>query len=297
MGLTDTMRRQRYRWREASTIRERGRLDRESERNQRGLSELEGVQPAFAIPADRGFVRVESLDPAVVAACVSETQERFRSEQGRNQQLNRKPYFIEFTGLTDYDAGSPAFRLATSPSVVRAVADYLGSFPQLHNITSVFSPASKETIAAGQDGWKGSQLFHRDGEDRRLVKIWVLCGDVTDDHGPTMMLPADLSDRIADRLMYPPGVKLTDEPFVEHWGELSAATGPTGTVYATDTSRCFHFGSRTAQESSRLVLMLHYMTEHSSSFENTSARRSAGDGLGVDPEAITPMARRLLGVR
>lgn len=296
MGLTDTIRRQRYRKREVATFQERDRLDRASERNRAGLAELEDVQPAFTIPAAEGFVRVDSLDPDIVAECVADTQERFRTEQGRNQQLNRKPYFIEFTGLKDYDADSPAFRLATSPAVVRAVADYLGAFPQLHNITSVFSPASAETIAAGQDGWKGSQLFHRDGADRKLVKIWILCSDVTEDHGPTMMLPADLSDRIADDLMYEPGAKLTDEPFTEHWDRLSAATGPVGTVYATDTSSCFHFGSRTAQESSRLVLMLHYMTEHSSSFANTSAKRSAGEGLGVDLEAITPMARRLLGV-
>lgn len=279
-----------------ATFKDRDRIDRDSERNRRGLIGLEHVQPAFTIPAERGFVQVGSLDPTIVAECVEETKERFRSEQGRNQQLNRKPYVIEFTGLADYGAESPAFRLATLPAIVRAVADYLGAFPQPHNIMSVFSPSSTESIVAGQDGWKGSQLFHRDGADRRLVKVWILCSDVTEDHGPTMMLPADLSDRIADRLMYEPGAKLGDEPFAPHWDQLAAATGPAGTVYATDTSSCFHFGSRTTQESSRLVLMLHYMTEHSASFRSTSEKRSAGQGLGVDVASLTPMARELLGV-
>jgi hypothetical protein len=296
MAVTDVFRRQRFRLREASTFRERGRIDRDSEKNRLGLADLDGIEPAFRIPANKGFVRVETLDPALVAECVEDTQRRFQDERARNQQLNTKPYFVEFTGIADYSADSAPFRLATAPGVVRAVADYLGSFPQLHNITSVFSPSSEETIAAGQQGWKGSQLFHRDGEDRRLVKLWVLCSDVTMEHGPTMVLPADLSAKMAVRLRYAPGTKISDEPFLGHWNDLAAATGPEGTVYATDTARCFHFGSRTQRESSRLVLMFHYMTHHSSSFGRTSASRSKGEGLGVDTGDVSVTTRRLLGV-
>jgi hypothetical protein len=296
MALVDILKRQRFRQREARLFRERDRIDRSSQQNRTGLADLDGVEPAFHIPASKGFARVEALDSELLAECVEDTQQRFREERARNQQLNKKPYFVELTGIADYSADSAPFRLATSPGVVRAVADYLGSVPQLHNITSVFSPSSEETIAAGQQGWTGSQLFHRDGEDRRLVKLWVLCSDVTMEHGPTMVLPADLSNKMAVRLRYAPGTKLPDDPFRDEWSNLEAATGPVGTVYATDTASCFHFGSRTQRESSRLVLMLHYMTHHSSSFHSTSESRSKGEGLGTDLGSLSPATRRLLGV-
>jgi hypothetical protein len=248
------------------------------------------------VPEGAGFLKVDGLDSGLVAACVEDTAARFEDERARNQQLNRKPYFVEFTRLGDYGLDSAPFRLATSPSVVRAVSDYLGAFPQLYNITSVFSPSSDQTGALGAQDWKGSQLFHRDGEDRRLLKLWVLCSDVTEENGPTMVLRADASSRLARRLCYAPGTKLSDDPFLADWSDLAAATGPVGTVYATDTARCFHFGSRTTKESSRLVLMVHYMTEHSAYFSSSSAARRSGEGLGVDPSTLSPMVRRLLGI-
>lgn len=291
--VVEALRRQVYRSRDTREVARRAALDASSERNRIGSTDLADVTPAFTIPRGDGFLKVDSLDPALIAECVADTKRRFEDERTRNQQLNRKPYFIEFTGLQDYAPDSAPFRLATSPGVVRAVADYLGSFPQLHNITSVFSPSSEET---GATSWKGSQLFHRDGADRNLVKIWVLCSDVADDNGPTMILPADLSQRLALRMRYVPGTKLDDEPFLPHWDRLAAATGPEGTVYATDTAGCFHFGSRTEKESSRLVLMIHYMTHHSDSFDATSRTRATGEGLAVPPDDLTPMQRRLLGV-
>jgi len=293
MAAVDIIKRQVFSVRESRVFRERDRLDRASPRNKAGLAELAGAAPAFTLPPDQGFLRIDSLDRGLIDECVADTRQRFDDERARNQQLNRKPYFMELTKLSDYSADSAPFRLATMPSVVRAVADYLGSFPQLYNITSVFSPSSEQV---GAQEWQGSQLFHRDGEDRRLVKLWILCSEVTDSHGPTMVLPADLSGRLAKQLRYAPGTKIPDAPFEPHWGSLAAATGPVGTVYATDTARCFHFGSRTAKESSRLVLMVHYMTEHSSYFSSTATARRAGEQLGVDAAALPTMTQRLLGI-
>lgn len=291
--MIEMLRRQAYRVRDAKEEARRAAADAASSANRIGTADLEGVTPAFTLHRDTGFLRVDSLDPELVAGCVEDTKRRFDDERTRNQQLNRKPYFVEFTGLKDYEIDSAPFRLATSPGVVRAVADYLGSFPQLHNITSVFSPSSGETSATS---WQGSQLFHRDGADRKLVKIWVLCSDVTEENGPTMVLPAALSQELALKMRYAAGTKVSDDPFLPHWGELAAATGPVGTVYATDTAACFHFGSRTSQESSRLVLMLQYMTHHSDSFASTSRSRANGDGLPVGLDQLTPWQQRLLGV-
>mgnify|MGYP000288141812 CR=1 FL=1 len=246
------------------------------------------------LPQDRQRVGTDPLlDAELVRQCVEDTQRRYETERASNQQLNRKPYFMELTGLDDYRSDSAPFRLATDPSVVKAVADYLGSFPWLYNITAVFSPSSGQTGASTTEDWRGSQLFHRDGEDRRLLKLWVLCGDVAAEHGPTMVLPAALSQRIALRLRYSPGGKLPDEPFLDHWDSLTPAVGAAGTVYATDTARCFHFGSRTLEESSRLVLMVHYMTEQSKYFDHVSDARAAASSPDRDSQPLA--VRRLLG--
>ena len=108
-----------------------------------------------------------------------------------------------------------------------------------------------------------------------------------------MVLPAKVSQRLANRLRYSPGIKMPDEPFLKYWDSVQSATGPSGTVYATDTARCFHFGSRTTTKSSRLVLMIHYLTEQSPFYSKTATARREDDDARF---AGLPMAkRRLLG--
>jgi hypothetical protein len=43
-----------------------------------------------------------------------------------------------------------------------------------------------------------------------------------------------------------------------------ALTGARGSWFATDTDRSLHYGSRTTKESSRLVIMFHYVDNNSS---------------------------------
>ena len=279
--------------REIRAERDRRRAVSASARNRSGLDELDADAPALQVAESVVFLRIGGLDPELVRGCVDDTRRRFESERARNQQLDNKPYFMQFTRLADDSADAAPFRPATTPGVEKSVADYLGSFPLLYNITAVFSPSGEQIGVRSAADWEGSQLFHRDGEDRRLLKLWVLCSDVTEEHGPTMVLPAKVSQRLANRLRYSPGIKMPDEPFLKYWDSVQSATGPSGTVYATDTARCFHFGSRTTTKSSRLVLMIHYPTEQSPFYSKTAAARREDDGARF---AGLPMAeRRLLG--
>lgn len=53
---------------------------------------------------------------------------------------------------------------------------------------------------------------------------------------------------------------LDDKVFEPYASEMFSLTGKSGDAFATDTSRCFHMGSRTRHDSGRLVLMFHYVT-------------------------------------
>jgi hypothetical protein len=124
----------------------------------------------------------------------------------------------------------------------------------------MYSPA-KKVSSNDQSTWQGSQLFHRDDDDIRILKLWILCSDVALENGPTAILPANESEKIARQIGYKQGEKVIDEsPFEASLSKLNFAIGKSGTSYATDTDAVFHFGSRTSIKEDRLVLMIHYVS-------------------------------------
>ena len=89
----------------------------------------------------------------------------------------------------------------------------------------------------------GTRQWHRDIEDRRMLKILVWLNDVTVDGGPFTYLPAEASDRMARELKYPGGY-LDDATVIRLSGAHSvrSATGPQWTAVIVDTARVFHRG-------------------------------------------------------
>jgi hypothetical protein len=89
----------------------------------------------------------------------------------------------------------------------------------------------------------GTRQWHRDIEDRRMLKILVWLNDVAADGGPFTYLVAEASDRMARELHYPGGylddatvLRLAGADAVRH------AIGPQWTAVIVDTSRLFHRG-------------------------------------------------------
>jgi len=89
----------------------------------------------------------------------------------------------------------------------------------------------------------GTRQWHRDIEDRRMLKILVWLNDVEADGGPFTYIPADASDRIARELRYAGGY-VDDETILRLAGAESVrtATGPQWTAVVVDTARVFHRG-------------------------------------------------------
>lgn len=89
----------------------------------------------------------------------------------------------------------------------------------------------------------GTRHWHRDIEDRRMLKILVWLNDVAADGGPFTYLPAEVSERVARELRYPGGY-LDDATIARLAGaqEVRSATGPQWTAVIVDTARVFHRG-------------------------------------------------------
>jgi hypothetical protein len=89
----------------------------------------------------------------------------------------------------------------------------------------------------------GTRQWHRDIEDRRMLKILVWLNDVADDGGPFTYVPADISDRLARELRYPGGY-IDDATIIQLSGAQAVrhATGPQWTAVIVDTARVFHRG-------------------------------------------------------
>lgn len=245
------------------------------------LAHIQSFEPSFDMSTDAGFGSI-GLDPELTQQCIDDTRRRLASVKP-GQQKNAKEYARTFTGLSDYDVDAPPFHLATSPGVVSAVSRYLDGAPVLWGISAIHSPPGSAIKAASLNG---SQYWHRDGDDTSNVKLWVLCSDVEPENGPTVCLPRKLSDRIATDIGYKQGEKvLDDKVFEPYTSDMFSLTGKSGDVFATDTSRCFHMGSRTSQDHGRLVLMLHYVSRYAIYFWpafSSVAKRKAPQMRGLN---------------
>jgi len=229
------------------------------ERRYRGLKIVDLSSAFFSLEDSIGFAQID-LPKELVLKCVEDSKTRLGL-----LQKNSKEYLRELTSIGDYDVESAPMQLALHPQVLQSVKNYLGYFPTLFNITAMHSPAANSTQAIN---YSGSQLYHRDeDDDLRILKIWILCSNVSMTHGPTAVLPSNISEMIAREFKYRQGTKVpSDELFAPHVSSLFYATGPIGTCFATDTVRNFHFGSRTQEDSERLVLMIHYVSPYNRYF-------------------------------
>jgi len=217
------------------------------------------------IPQNLGFTEITFLDLKDVKEAVSSANQILDNYKARSMpNVGGKDYLRVIGNLTNLDPNGPIVKIAMNDELLSTVTNYLGVAPQLNSINVMWSPPSE--ITERFDGtWTGSQLFHIDGDSDGIVKVWILCNEITDENGPTTLIPADISLKISKEISYSPRGKVAnDDPFKHEINSAFKAIGNPGTVLATDTARCFHQGSRTKVNSERLVIMYFFDTFRSS---------------------------------
>ena len=196
-----------------------------------------------------------AVDASLLRELFDATAQR-RAGIGEEHRRANKGYLKAFiaselaAGRIDQD--SIYVRFALQPSVVDVVAKYLHEAPYLSYVALDLSEYAGSQLQT-------SQLWHRDHDDTRVVKLFVYLPDVPDQaHGPFTLVSPRASRAIRGALSQ----HLPDTAVIGRVppSEISIMTAAAGTAFMVDTGRCYHMGSRVAAGRERIMYTACYIT-------------------------------------
>ena len=164
-------------------------------------------------------------------------------------------------------------RLANDPDILAAVAAILGAKPTISYMAAWWS-------MPGRGEPEEAELFHRDVDDLRFVKLFVYLSDVTATSGPHMFVRGShKSDVLSERIRY------QDERVQAAFGreQILTLTGPAGTMFLENTFG-LHRGVPPAQ-TPRLIFQVLYTLDEYIGGPQRPVRHVTNpfEGLTLDP--------------
>jgi hypothetical protein len=179
-------------------------------------------------------------------AFVAETEEGLRREAaGEDAGLRRsggKDFVVRKYGWgADVTAGDPWLRAAIDPAFLDLANAYLGLWSKLEYVDLWYTPPTDA------DDRRASQRWHRDYNDRLLLKAFLYLVDVDEEAGPFEYVPESFpGGPLGDLWPWAPGGKEAYPPGEEFDRRLADArietfTGPRGTLVLCNTAG-FHRG-------------------------------------------------------
>jgi hypothetical protein len=228
-------------------------------RERRRQAQLLNVLPAEKAKAEAvnrdGYALVtELMDPAIQAELGEAGLARLNdieSSAGK-QSSTWKNFWVRMLDAEMEDGRLSAdnifVRYALQPAVINIVSSALGEIPWLDYVFLSYSHHTGQELAA-------SQLWHRDHDDVRVIKLFSYLTDVNEDgDGPFTFLPRQSTDRFGYPLM---GSHFPDDRVFQKVprGDVKVMKAPRLTSFMVDTARCLHMGSRMAPGHGRLLYM------------------------------------------
>lgn len=170
------------------------------------------------------------------------------------QEGKSKKYLIELVrGATTHEADSPLLKVALDSKLLEIVASYLGLWPSLYSVGAWLNYPIGEAPMA-------SQLWHRDPEDLKIVKVFIYLVDVGEESGPFCYIPGTQSFGKRANLVpdHKDAMRITDEEMATVIGpeDWIRCTGPMGTMILADTVG-FHRGGH-ATHGNRILITFTY---------------------------------------
>ena len=112
------------------------------------------------------------------------------------------------------------------------------------------------------DSNSGSQLFHCDYDDDKIIKIFLNIFNITENSGPLQCVDANKSNKIRNHLNINLGEHSNNiEKYISE-SDINTFTGLAGDMTFIDTSSCFHRGSVDTKED-RLILYASFVSRSS----------------------------------
>lgn len=225
----------------------------------RSLPSHSEINAAADMLAKNGYVLLDQvIDREAMQALARAGEAKMaRHDLAASKQASTHKTF--WTRLLDEDmeqgmlpTDNPFVSFALQPAVLGILSRALGELPQLDYVLLTLSHGDSRELTY-------SQLWHRDHDDVRTIKLFVYLTDVVSEaHGPFTFLPAHISDRFGFSIRSHrgdaeilPRVKL---------GEVVSMIAPRLTTFMVETSRCLHMGSRMAPGHERLLYTATFIT-------------------------------------
>jgi hypothetical protein len=197
--------------------------------------------PFSELVPDKGIWRELEAD---AARFVSETESGLeREREGGESALRRragKEFLVrKYSWGIELGLSDPWLRLGINPRLLDLANAYLGMCSKLEYVDVWYTPP------AGGDERQSSQRWHRDFNDRHLLKAFIYLVDVDEQTGPFEYVPRSAPGGELDRLWpwrplgdnYPPEDEFADR--VD--GNSVTFTAPKGTIIFCNTAG-FHRG-------------------------------------------------------
>ncbi len=189
------------------------------------------VGPSERFLTNDSLLALSEAAEGVLAASRSEHVESILEGKGHSKQ--KKKFLIHLLSYRDgVSEDDPLLKVALDNKLLEIVADYLGLWPCLHSLGAWLNYPTDAPPAS-------SQLWHRDPEDLKLIKVFIYLTDVNEQSGPFTYIPKthpfgaktalahklDKHKRLPDRLVarvFPPN-------------KWRVCTGPSNTMILADT--------------------------------------------------------------
>jgi hypothetical protein len=146
------------------------------------------------------------------------------------------------------------FSFGLNDRLLKIVESYLG-LPVAYDGVFCFL-----SIANGEE--YGARAWHRDREDRRMIKICIYLNDVDENGGPFEFLKPEFNDRVCESIKYPYKSVFLDEMEKMSSDNLASdrvsCVGKAGTVIIADTGHFYHRGKPPIQTNRTAVFLSYF---------------------------------------
>lgn len=153
----------------------------------------------------------------------------------------------------EHSPDSPLIRLALDRKLLEIVSSYLGLWPRLHAVGAWLNfPTWAEA--------KQAQLWHRDPEDIKQLKVFIYLRDVDENCGPFCYIPKThpFSLGAAKTVRHKHPIRITDDEMAVVFprAQWLTCTGPANTMIVADTVG-YHRGGK-ATKGNRILITFTY---------------------------------------
>ncbi len=212
-----------------------------------------------------------------------------RQIDGRRAQLGEKWYVVRALGYaSSYDVPEPVAQIALHPRILAVVNSYLGLYSRLDYVNVWYN----FPVSTGEPGID-SERWHRDHEDRNIVKMYLYIDDVDESMGPLTYLrgtqPGGPYGSVLAAL--PAQGRYPDVRELTHLVPADAritCTGSAGTIVFCDSAGLHRGGRSTTRP--RVVLTATYVTD--SGVDRRTFRLAADTLVPIRDAAVTFALRR-----